>query len=95
MGRLQLLPDQYYDLTPAEVSYLIEGKNEQEETESWHFRAMTSYLLNVHTTKPIKPEELWKLSMDRQSEKQGQGEAFVQFIQLASAMGGQLIQEHE
>lgn len=57
-------PDEFWKLTPRELNLMAEGYTEEQERRldlqqrllAWH----ASNVMNVHTKKRIKPEDLYK-----------------------------------
>lgn len=57
-------PDEFWKLTPRELNLMAEGYTEEQERRldlhqrllAWH----ASNIMNVHTKKRIKPEDLYK-----------------------------------
>ncbi len=86
MAKLQLLPDRYYDLTPAETAALTKGKNDQEVFALFNTRIVASLIRNAHFEKPIPAEKFLPLPIDKKIKKKDYGLPPELFIQMLNMM---------
>ena len=75
-GVLGLTPNEFWSSQPRDIILMYEGlqmKREYEETKHLQTlianRLNTAFLLNIHTKKTIRPEQLYELSCDKKQKE--------------------------
>lgn len=92
MGRLNILPDVYYDLTGPETAALMAGAEDREIFQLRNTRIVATLLRNAHFSKPVSETEFMPLPGDENTTVRGSSpaeqEALFQMFQ--NAFGGEI-----
>ena len=57
-GRLRLMPEQLYKLTPMELGKMLYAYEKQLELERWDMAYWVANMVSVHTKRPVQPQTL-------------------------------------
>jgi len=79
-GKLRLLPEQFYRLTPIELEKMLKAYEHQLEQRRWDMAYWVANMISVHTKKTVQPQTLMAPLLPKKSlgEKKKEAEDFFQ-----------------